>query len=228
MKIPLLSIALAFGVLTAQAQDKPLAEVREKPEASKGIPPRAAPTDYQAHGQAGKIIIAAELDGHAIPDPSLTLTTEDYLVVEVALYGPPGTNLRLNFQDFSLRVNGKKTPLPAQPYELTFKSLISPEYEPPTQHMLDDANKKTSVNTGTNGQNSGSHTNITDPQLPPLIHIPFEVKRAWEQKIHMDSLPEGDRPLPQGGLLFFEKSGKTNSVELIYNSPAGKVTIPLQ
>ena len=30
------------------------------------------------------------------------------------------------------------------------------------------------------------------------------------------------------GLLFFEHRGKINSVELVYNGPAGKVTIPLQ
>lgn len=237
MKIPLLTTAaFALAILIAQstpaqdtpAADKPLPEVREKPEASKGIPPRAAPTDYQTHAQVGKLTLAAELDGHSFPDPSLGIYNNDYVFVEVAFYGAPGASLALNYQDFSLRINGKKNLYPAQPYSFTFKSLLSPEYEPPTQHMLDEADKKTSVNTGTNGKSPISTTNITDPKLPPIVHVPFEVKRGWEQKVHMASLPEGERALPQGGVLYFEKDGKTNSVELIYNGPAGKATIRLQ
>jgi hypothetical protein len=44
-------------------------------------------------------------------------------------------------------------------------------------------------------------------------------------------LPEGDRPLPQANLLFFEFHGKTariRSVELVYTGPAGKATLALQ
>ena len=205
-----------------RSERQPPALVPQKPEASKGIPARTSPGDYQAHGQAGKITIAAEYDQHSVPDPTVTLTTDDYIVVEVAFYGTPGTTLALDYQDFSLRVNGKKSLLPAKPYALVFKSLKSPEYEPPTEKMLDKG--KTNVNT--NGQSNTQ--NITEPKLPPIIHIPIEVSREWERKVHMASLPEGERPLPQGGLIFFEHSGKTNSVELIYNGPAGKVTIPLQ
>ena len=39
----------------------------QKPEASKGIPARTAAGDYQAHGQVGKITIAAEYDQHSVP-----------------------------------------------------------------------------------------------------------------------------------------------------------------
>ncbi len=215
--------ALLLAPLTpAQERAQPPALVPQKPEASKGIPPRTGPGDYQAHAQVGKITIAAEYDQHAVPDPTVSLTTEDYVVVEVAFYAPPGTNLALNYQDFSLRVNGKKNPLPAKPYEMVFKSLRSPDYEPPSEKMLDTSKGKTSVTDG-----SSSTANIGDPKLPPIIHIPIEVSREWERKVHMASLPEGERPLPQGGLIFFEHSGKTNSAELVYNGPAGKVKIPL-
>jgi hypothetical protein len=214
---------LLTALAAAQERAQAPALVPQKPEASKGIPARTAPGDYQAHVQAGKFTIAAEYDQHAVPDATETLTTEDYVVVEVALYGPPGSNLALNYQDFSLRVNGKKSLLPARPYELIFKSLKSPEYEPPSDKMVD---KKTSVNT--DGNAGSSTNNIGAPKLPPIIHIPIEVSREWERKVHMASLPEGERPLPQGGLIFFEHSGKTHSAELVYNGPAGKVTIPLQ
>jgi hypothetical protein len=217
-------ILTALLVQSASAQEVKSIGPPEKPEASKGMPPRATPADYQAHAQAGMVTIAAEYDAHAIPDPDLTVSTTDYVVVEVALYGPAGMKLPLNFQDFSLRLNGKKNLLPAQPYALIFKSLKSPEYEPPSQHELDK--NKSAVTGGSNGAVSTT-PDITQPTLAPLVHIPIEVSRMWQQKIHMASLPEGERPLPQAGMLFFQHSGKASSVELIYIGPAGKVTIPL-
>ena len=42
---------------------------------------------------------------------------------------------------------------------------------------------------------------------------------------------EGERPLPQAGLLFFEFNGEVkniHSLELIYNGPAGKATLPMR
>lgn len=228
-KTAFITAAVVAGALlqSAPAQEIKSIGPPEKPEASKGLPPRPTPGDYQTHGQAGMVTIAAEFDAHGIPDPTEILSSADYVMVEVALFGPAGTKLPLNFQDFSLRINGKK-PLAAQPYEFVFKSLRTPEYEQPTQHMLDEANKKTSINTGANGQSPISTTDITNPTLPPIVHVPLEVQRAWQQKIHMAALPEGDRPLPQAGLLFFQHDGKKfNTVELLYNGPAGKAKIEL-
>ena len=42
---------------------------------------------------------------------------------------------------------------------------------------------------------------------------------------------EGDRPLPQAGLIFFQYRGKIqniHSLELIYSGSAGKTTLKLQ
>jgi hypothetical protein len=189
------------------------------PEASKGLPPRATPGDYQAHAQAGKVTVAAEFDGHSVPDPQSALKTEDFVVVEVGLFGPPDTNLRLSYSDFSLRINGKKTPSPAQAYALVFKSLKDPEYVAPDTPVA--SKSKGGIGTGGDGQSDSS-------ALPPIVHIPIGVTRGWEQKVQKASLPEGDRPLPQAGLIFFEHRGKANSLELIYNGPAGKATIALQ
>jgi len=190
------------------------------PEASKGLPARATPGDYQAHAQAGMVTIAAEYDGHSIPDPQSTLTTQDYVVVEVGLFGPPNAHLTLNYQDFSLRLNGKKTPLPARPYGLVFKSLKDPEYVAPDEPSPAEK-KTTSVNTG------GTTQNAAPSSLPPIVHIPIAITRGWEQRVQKASLPEGDRVLPEAGFIFFEHGGKANSVELIYSGPAGKATLTL-
>lgn len=186
----------------------------------KGIPARATPADYQSHGQAGTVTIAADFEGHSVATPESVLSNENFVVVEVGLFGSPGARLRLSFQDFSLRINGKKAALPAQQFGLVFKNLKDPDWIPP-----ESASKsKTSIGTGGDPQN--------DPgALPPVVHIPIEVSRAMEQHVQKAALPEGERALPQAGLIFFEYGGKISgirSIELLYTGPAGKTVIPLQ
>jgi hypothetical protein len=187
---------------------------------AKGLPPRATPADYQAHAQAGTVTIGAEFAAHSVPTPDSIFTTDDYVVVEVGLFGPPAAHLKLTYEDFSLRINGKKTPLPAQPYALTFRSLKDPGYIPP--ETVESPKSKGSIGTGGGGGQSDAGN------LPPIIHIPIGVERAMEQRVQKASLPEGDRALPEAGLLFFEHRGKTASAELIYAGPAGRAIITLQ
>jgi hypothetical protein len=78
----------------------------------------------------------------------------------------------------------------------------------------------------------GQKTPGVDPNAPPaaLPPIPFEVKRGWQLRVKRDSLPIGDRALPQAGLLFFPYAGGVkgiHSIELTYSGPAGKATLPL-
>ncbi len=201
--------------LCAQGQDAP---GKEAPvNESKGMPPRVAPTEYQAHAQAGKVTIAAEFTGHAVGTPQGPLTTEDYLVVEAAFFGPPGARATLAIDDFSLRVNGKKSALPGQPYGMVLSSLKDPEWEPPFK-----PEKKSSMSTDGGGQGN---------EPPPVPKMTFAERRAMEQKVQKATLPEGDRALPVAGLIFFQYGGKTKgikSLELMYAGPAGKATLKLQ
>ena len=216
-------VVAAVVLAAALLGQEPPSDAPRGPEPSKGVPPRATPGDYQAHGQAGMVTIAAEFAGHSIPDPQSILSTEDYEVVEVGLYGPPGARLNLSYTEFSLRINGKKALFPAKPYALVFKSLKDPDYEAPEAAAAKEAKKgQTSMTTG------GTTSNAPPDSLPPIIHIPIAITRGWEQRVQRSALPEGERPLPQAGFIFFEHRGKTQSTELIYNGAAGKVTIPLQ
>ena len=183
------------------------------------MPHRATPADYQAHAQAGAITIAAESKGHSIPTPLGTLTTTDYLVIEAALFGPPDSRLLLSVGDFSLRVNGKKNILPGQPFGMVFRSLKDPELEPPSS-----SKSKSNLSTGGSGQ--------ADSGAPPApVKIPVETVRSMQQRTRQASLTEGDRLLPQAGLIYFQYSGKVDgirSLELIYNGPAGAATLTLE
>lgn len=217
-----LSPGLRIGVwiaalcLCVQGQNTPSkdAQISE----GKGLPPRATPADYETHAQAGTVTVAAEFKGHSVPTLEATYSTEDYVAVETGLFGPPGARLKLSIEDFSLRINEKKT-LSGQPYGLVFHSLKDPEWEPPVKA---ESKSKTSIGGGGAGQSDA-------PAAP--VHMPLELQRAMEQHVQKASLPEGDRALPQAGLIFFEYRGKTeriHSMELIYSGPAGKATLTLQ
>jgi len=208
---------LLIGVLcSAQAQDVPRKEASANE--AKGMPPRVSPAEYQAQAQAGAVTVAAEFMGHNVPTPEAIYTTEDFVVVEAGLFGPPGARATLSTGDFSLRINGKKTALPSQPYELAFRSLKDPEWEPPSKS---ESKSKTSIGGG--GADQGS--------APAPVHMPMELRRAMEQRVQRATLLEGDRALPQAGLLFFEYRGKTQgirSLELIYSGSAGNANLALQ
>jgi hypothetical protein len=166
------------------------------------------------------VTIAAEFMGHSVPTPEATYTTEDYVAVEVGLFGSPEARAKLAQGDFSLRVNGKKAASPSQPYELVFKSLKDPEWEPPSK----DSKSKTSFGTG-GGAGGG------DGSTPAPVHMPLELRRTMEQRVQKAAMLEGDRALPQAGLVFFEFRGKPQgirSLELIYNGAAGTATLTLQ
>ncbi|MDP8990379.1 MAG: hypothetical protein M3N41_09920, partial [Acidobacteriota bacterium] len=146
--------------------------------------------------------------------------TQDYVVVEVGVFGPPEARVKLSHEDFSIRINGKKLPSPAQPYGLVSKNAKDPAWEDLAPPEIKKS--KGGVNAGGNDKN--------DPAPPPVFHVPVELKRAMEQKVLKASLPEGDRVLPEAGLIYFEYGGKvTNirSLELIYAGASGKASLTL-
>jgi hypothetical protein len=183
------------------------------------MPPRVAPTEYQVQGKVGDYTIAADFDEHSVPTPDGTFTSEEYVVVEAAIFGPAGAKIKLALEDFSLQINDRKAPLPSQAYALLFHSLSDPEWQPP-KPKDDEKPSKTGINTG--GQNE---------EKPPPPKMPRDLRRAMEQKVLKVAMPEGDRPTPVAGLLFFQYRGKAKTIktmELIYKGAAGTVSIPIQ
>ncbi len=203
----------------AQGQDSP---GKGAPIETKGLPPRATPADYQAQAQAGTVTVAAEFTGHSVPTFQGPLSTEDFVVVETALFGSPDARGRISADDFSLRINGKKAPLPSRPFGMVLASLKDPEWQPPESAK---SKSKTSLGSGGGGGQGGAE----EPPAP--VKIPIEVQRAMAQRVQKAALPEGDRALPVAGLIFFQYHGGAkgiHSVELIYDGAAGKATLALQ
>ena len=182
--------------------------------------PRGGPNDYQAHARVGPIAIGAEFMRHAVPTPQGEFSTEDYVVVEAGVFGAAGQRARLSVQDFSLRVNGKN-PAPGLPFGVVLSNLKDPDWQPPEPAKP----KAGGLSTGGDGGGNPNDPPPPPPKMPlPLVHV-------MEIKVEKASMPEGDRALPEAGLLFFSYRGqgdKIKSVELIYSGPAGKATLTLQ
>lgn len=198
------------------------AETPIKDSSGKGMPPRAAASEYQSQGKAGTVNIGAEFDGHSVPTSEHTYSSEDFIAVEAGLFGPPNAHLVLSRDDFSLRINGKRV-LPSEPFELVFRTLKDPEWIPPD--FKEEKESKGGLTTGGGGVNGGEKL----PPIPPKM--PFELRRAMNLQVQKSIMQEGDRPLPQAGILFFRYGGKTDnlkSLELVYSGAAGKATLELQ
>jgi len=155
---------------------------------------------------------------HAVPTPQGEFSTEDYVVVETGFFGAPGEKARLNIQDFSIRINGKKA-VPSEPFGLVLSNLKDPSWQPPEPPKA----KSSGLQTSGDGSNPG------DPPPPPP-KMPLPLVHIMQVRVEKASLPEGDRTLPEAGLLFFPcrtQGDKIKSVELIYSGPAGKATLTL-
>ena len=205
--------AAALPSASGQEAETKATPVRE----GKGMPPRATPGDYQAHAQAGPVTIAAEFMEHSVPTRDGVYESSDYVVVEAGLFGPPQGRANISYDNFSLRINGKKPPLPAQSSEVVMRSLKDPQWAPPQT----ESNSKTSIGGGGAGADS----------TPAPVHMPFDLQRAMEVKVQKAAMPEGDRALPEAGLLFFQYHGKAKgirSVELVYTGPSGNAVLTLQ
>jgi hypothetical protein len=115
---------------------------------------------------------------------------------------------------FPCALTARRRPCPA---DSTCWSLIpsrTPNGVPPEQP---DSKSKGGISTG--GQGGQGEPPPTPPKMP------FELVRPMQQQVQKAALPEGDRPLPQAGLLFFEHRGETKhikSLELIYSGPRRK------
>ncbi len=158
-------------------------------EASRGLPPRATPADYQAHiRQATSRSRRSSRDTPSPPRKRVSrrkITSWSKWVCS-ARRGAP----QLDSGDFSLRLNGKRRP--SRPSHMAWSSSLSkiPPTLPPDAVEFEEVEGGSIPASGGGGQNDTTN-------LPPIIHIPIGVERAMEQKVQKASLPEGDRRFPR-------------------------------
>ena len=96
-----------------------------------------------------------------------------------------------------------------------------------------ESKSKSSVNGGGGGgQGAGQGAGQGSSTLPPPPpRVPIDVLRGWQLAVKNAALAQGDRALPQAGLVYFPYRGKVTSIrsmELIYEGTAGTASLTLQ
>lgn len=77
-----------------------------------GTAPQPGAADYPVHIALNDgFTLGAEYLVHSIPSPKGSYVVDGYLVVEIAVFGPRFAHLNVSADQFSLRINGQKTPI---------------------------------------------------------------------------------------------------------------------
>ncbi len=196
--------------------------------------PRSKASDYPAHVQMETVTLAAEYLVHTLPTPTGPLIAKDYLVVDVAFFGPPFSRLKISPDHFTLRINGHGEPLQAQLPGMVAGSIKFP-----------DSTGHPSL-TGAAGVGIGNGQVVIGPRPPasqfpgdgndrtastqPITQVQKEQEDTVDYRVQNASLLEGEQSLPRSGLIYFPFQGRTkgiHSLQLLYNGPMGKTVLKL-
>jgi hypothetical protein len=207
---------------------------------AQGTKPKASPAEYPAHSDLKGVTIAAENLGHSIMSDYGACFARDYLVIEVAVFSAQKKRqLSFSAGNFSLRLNGKTTPLLAQAPGLVAGSIKYDDWSQRPQLVGSAGVGDTGVTVGgprqtgrfpgdPNGTSrvpAPPSVNTSDPNVPPRQDMPVD------EAVRRMSLPEGTNLVaPLSGFLYFPFKGKLNklkSVELLYQGDYGEADLLL-
>jgi hypothetical protein len=188
-----------------------------------GTEPKPKPEDYEAHGQAQTAAIGAEFMVHSFSGRGMTYLAPDFLVVEVALYPPKGSEIEVQAAAFALRLNGKKIPLMPAGIEMVRASLQHPEWQQGPRLEAGAGIGDSSVILGAPrpAQIPGQPPRTGQPlPAPPETDpgvggVPRTPPVTAEELLMQTALPEGKHHLPVSGFLFFPYRGKAGSVKTV-------------
>ncbi len=194
--------------------------------------PRTKAADYPVHVQLDTVTIAADYLVHSLPTASGTLIARDYLVVETAFFGPSMSRLRMSPDNFTLRINGRGTPLSTELSGMVARSIKFPGEHPGLTAGANVGIGDGNVSVGPRPPPSQfpGDGNERVPTGQPTVTVQKEQDDTIEYRVQSASLPEGERSLPRSGLIYFPFRGKTkniHSLELLYDGPMGKATLKL-
>jgi len=195
------------------------------------------PADFPVHAPLDRgFIIAADDLVHSIPTPAGTIVANNYLVIEVAFFGPPKSTIRLDAGNFTLRINHSKNALTPDSPGFVANSIQYPDWTQKPGLSASAGNGDIMVGPRTPGPHfpgdpSGGGQPIPgqnpshDPNAPDKV-APDPIN----ERIQSVSLESARPTVPTSGLIFFQFLGnpkKIKSLELIYDGPAGKALLKL-
>jgi len=206
---------------------------------AQGTKPKASAAEYPVHADLKGITIAAENLGHSVTSDYGAYFTSQYLVIEVAVFSSDKKPLSFSAGNFSLRVNGKQTPLLAQSPGLVSGSIKYDDWRDNPRVIGSGGMGDTGVTMGGPRQTSrfpGDPNGQSRVPPPPSVdtnnpNVPQKQDLPVEETVQRSSLPEGTTlHAPFSGFLYFPVKGKLNklkSIELLYQGDYGEADLRL-
>ncbi len=206
-----------------------------------GTSARPTAADYPIHAQMGEAWLGADYHVRSVLARGQSIMVQDYLVVEVALYPPPGKSLAVSAGQFTLRLNGKKQLLHAQAPGFVAAALKYPDWERRPTLVATGSVGNAGVIIGRPEQterfpddNRPTRTRLPAPPRAPAPENPSGLDKEEppkpEELVVEAALPGGEFKGTVSGYLYFAYKGKTKSIrtlELLYEGPAGAAALRL-
>lgn len=186
--------------------------------AAQGTETKRKASEFPVQVKVAGAEVAAEFMVRLISYGRESFVTDNFLVVEVAIYPEPGKPVEVKLADFSLRVSGKKELLLAQPPALVLSYLRYPDWErPPVRAGSADVEERFPGD-----PRARRYPGPPAPAQNP--DAPVEERMSNSDVVNKSSLPEGPRKTPVSGFLFFPWKGnpaKLKSAELVTTLGSG-------
>lgn len=207
-----------------------------------GLEPRKDAGEYPASARTETLAIGAEYLVHSLSASGQTWFVPDYLIVEVAAFPLAKGEFALNAGNFSLRINGKKTPILPQTPGIVAASLKYPDWEERSRVEAGAGVGGADVilgrpqpverfpgDTRPGRQRLPAPPRAPDQENPSGLDKPRPVSAG--EAVQEAALPEGNFRGPIAGYLYFAYKGKLKSIrslELLYSGPAGPASLQLR
>jgi hypothetical protein len=200
--------------------------------------PREKASDYPEHVKLADREIGAEFLVHSIPVERGVLVASDYLVVEVAVFPLTLAGVTVSSSQFTLRINGKKTPVFPQSTGMVAASMKYPDYENTRPRLVAQAGPVIIGAPRPVARFPGDPSARRQPPVAPAPDAPDqgatekESQLPIEEQVKRAALADEHTTRPRRGVLFFPYQGKTKSIhslELVFDPGEGAppVRIPL-
>jgi hypothetical protein len=192
--------------------------------------PREKASDYPEHVKLADREIGVEYLVHSVPVERGVLVASDYLVVEVAVFPLTLSGVTVSSSQFTLRINGRKTPVFPQSTGMVAASLKYPDYERTHPRLVGEVGPVIIGAPQPVGRFPGDPSARRLPRPEQAPDAPDqgatekESQLPIEEQVARAALADEHTTRPRRGVLFFPYQGKTRSIrslELVYEPGEG-------
>jgi hypothetical protein len=205
--------------------------------AQTGVPPRPALGNYPANdGIAGAAIVPSS----PVAKIFTSAIAKDYVVVEFALYPPPGQSVNLQTLDFALNDGADSRAWPATPDEVAWHGQKPATSATQVAHITVEAGivvgTRTDPYTGRQEHGVATYGGVAvdnRPTPPPPRPGPADDPYAVEGRLRRMAFPGGQADQPAAGYLYFPRVSKKPKagayrLEFSLRGERKELTLPLK